>query len=417
MTGCGSWGQQWSADDVAQLRSALGLSKLSFADRLRVHRRTASRWERGATAPTDHRVIEALDDLLCETVSELSPLLSPIQVRQMHRRDALRLLATGAPALGGVGGLWSDTLRRVDDRTLDHLEAVSVGLVGMFTTVPSGVLIGPVASHLEDATRLLALSMRPEQRQRLQAGIAEIALLVGNLASNAHRPAQASAYGQLAEDHAREAGDYALLATVLSFQSFLRSATPSGRRSPSPEAVRLLEQADALARTYAPAMVQTEIAARLAEERACAREAKANEEEFERAQQTLELAEREALPVSCSTVAYHALFLDEGLDGFRGICDILLDRPERAADALTSALAHVSWPRRQAIILTDLGAALKGQGEYPEASARLIEAHTVCVDHEYPMGLQRIYGVREQFPKLSAGLACVQELDERLRRA
>ncbi|MGH8903418.1 MAG: hypothetical protein ACRDYA_17535, partial [Egibacteraceae bacterium] len=108
---------------------------------------------------------------------------------------------------------------------------------------------------------------------------------------------------------------------------------------------------------------------------------------------------------------------DEGLDGFRGICDILLGRPERAADALTSALAHVSWPRRQAIILTDLGAALMGQDELPEASARLIEAHTVCVDHDYPMGLQRIYGVREQFDKKYAGLACVQELDERLRRA
>ncbi|MGH3922229.1 MAG: helix-turn-helix domain-containing protein, partial [Pseudonocardiaceae bacterium] len=73
MTGSGNWGAQWSADEVAQLRSVLGLSKLSFADRLRVHRRTASRWERGATAPTDHRIIEALDDLLCETVSELSP--------------------------------------------------------------------------------------------------------------------------------------------------------------------------------------------------------------------------------------------------------------------------------------------------------------------------------------------------------
>ncbi|MGH8903416.1 MAG: hypothetical protein ACRDYA_17520 [Egibacteraceae bacterium] len=41
----------------------------------------------------------------------------------------------------------------------------------------------------------------------------------------------------------------------------------------------------------------------------------------------------------------------------------------------------------------------------------------MCTKHDRPMGLQRIYGVREQFDKKYAGLACVQELDERLRRA
>ncbi|MGH8904406.1 MAG: helix-turn-helix domain-containing protein, partial [Egibacteraceae bacterium] len=355
MTGSGSWGAQWSADEVAQLRSALGLNKLSFADRLRVHRRTVSRWEEGDTAPTDHRIIEALDDLLCETVGELSPLLSPIQVRQMHRRDALRLLATGvgaaAPA-GGAGGLWSDGLRRVDDRTLDHLEAVSAGLVGMYATSSPGVLGGPVAAHLEDATRLLVLAMSPPRRQRLQAGIAEIALLVGNLAHSAHRPAQASGHFQFAERHAREAEDQALLAAALTAQSGLLSTTISGGRSPSPEALVLLVQADALASRHAPAITQAWTAARLAEEQACAHDdANGGAEAFDRAQRALERARLEALPVSCSTAQYHALLTDEGLDGFRGICDILLGRPERAADALTSALAHVSWPRRQAIIL------------------------------------------------------------------
>lgn len=418
MTGLGNWAEHWSTDEVAQLRSALGLSKASFAGRLKVHRRTAIRWEQGDTAPTNHRVIEALDDLLCETVRELSPLLSPIQVRQMHRRDALRLLAAGggAPA-GGVGWLWSDTLRRVDDRTLDHLETVSAGLVGMYTTSPPGVLIGPVAAHLEDATRLLTLAMSPPQRTRLHAGIAEIALLVGNLAHFAHRPAQASAYLQLAEDHAHEAEGHTLLAAALTAQSHLRSTIVSGGRSPSPEAIRLLAQADALARKHAPAIVQAWTAARLAEEQACAHEAKGAEQAYEHAQGSLERAKGEALPVSCSTVNYHALLTGEGLDGFRGICDILLDRPERAAAALTSGLAHVSWPRRQAVILTDLGAALMGQDELPEASTRLAQAHTLCVEHEYPMGLQRIYGVRDQFPPGSADLACVQELDERLRRA
>ncbi|MGH8903417.1 MAG: hypothetical protein ACRDYA_17525 [Egibacteraceae bacterium] len=270
----------------------------------------------------------------------------------MHRRDALRLLATGvgaaAPA-GGAGGLWSDRLRRVDDRTLDHLEAVSAGLVGMYATVPPSVLIGPVAAHLEDATRLLVLAMSSPQRQRLQAGIAEIALGVQGLAHSAHRPAQASAYGQLAEDHAREAEDHALLARVFSAQSFLRSATPSGGRSPSPEAVRLLQQADTLARKHAPAVVQIDIAARLAEEHACTREAKDSEKAYEHAQGALERAKGEAPPASSSAVVYlHAQFVSEGLDGFRGICDILLGRQARATDVLIGALAHANAPGRQA---------------------------------------------------------------------
>ncbi|MGH8896562.1 MAG: hypothetical protein ACRDZ4_05925, partial [Egibacteraceae bacterium] len=317
----------------------------------------------------------------------------------------------------GVGGLWSDTLRRVDDRTLDHLEVVSAGLVGMYATSPPGVLIGPVAAHLEDATRLLTLAMSPPQRKRLHAGIAEIALGVQGLAHSAHRPAQASAYCQLAEDHAREAEDHALLARVFSAQSFLCSATPGGGRSPSPESIRLLQRADTLARKHAPAVVQIDIAARLAEEQACAHEAKDTEQAYEHAQGALERAKGEAPPPSSSAVVHlHAQFMSEGLDGFRGICDILLGRHARAADVLTGALTHANAPGRQATILTDLGAALMGQGEYPEASARLIEARTVCTKHDRPMGLQRVYGVRDQFPPGSVDLACVQELDERLRR-
>ncbi|MGH3922840.1 MAG: hypothetical protein ACRDTT_08235, partial [Pseudonocardiaceae bacterium] len=136
------------------------------------------------------------------------------------------------------------------------------------------------------------------------------------------------------------------------------------------------------------------------------------------AQGALERAKGEAPPPSSSAVVYlHAQFMNEGLDGFRGICDILLGRHARAADVLTGVFAHAGSPGRHAVILTDLGAALMGLGEFAEASARLAQAHRVCTKHDRPMGLQRIYGVREQFPKLSAGLACVQELDERLRRA
>jgi transcriptional regulator with XRE-family HTH domain len=413
----GSWGQPWTAEEIRQLREYVGLPLAGFADRLGVHKRTIERWEKGETTCIEHSIIERLDHLLCEVVLAVAVWLTHHQVRQMHRRNALALLTTSAGAFfpfGETPWVWNDKLRRGEDHTLDHLEAVSAGFAGMYAAVPSVALIGPVAAHLEDATRLLNLSMSPGQRQRLQTRIAEITLLVGRLATNAHRPAQASAHYQLAEQHAREAENHALLAAALTEQSHLHSTINSGVRQPSSEAIKRLEQAHFLASKHAPAITQAWTAARLAEERACAHEVTGTEKAFERAQRMLGVAEREALPVSCSTAHYSTLHT-EGLDGFRGICDILLRRPERATEVLTNALEHSRTPRRQTIILADLGTALIGQGELPEGSARLIQAHTLCTEHDYLEGLRRIYGVRNQFPQHCAGLACIQELDERLR--
>jgi transcriptional regulator with XRE-family HTH domain len=416
MTGSDNWGEQWGAGEVRQLRAALGLSKASFAEALEVHRRTTRRWEQGDTVAIDHRVITALDNLLCEALCELAPWLSPLQARQMHRREALRLLTTGAGTFcPAVDWLWSGALKRIDDRTLGHLDAVSGGFVGMYTTIPSGPLIGPASAHLEDASRLLKLSMLPQQRRQLHAVIAEIALMIGNLAHNTHRPAQASAHFQLAENHAREAADHARLAAALTAQSFLHSATPSGGRSPSREALALLEQADSLASKHAPAIAQAWTAARLAEERASAGDGRGAEETLARAERILDDAEHEALPPSCSTIDYHALLMDEGLDGFRGICYILLRRMQDATDALTKASQHTSTPRRPAVILTDLGAALTDQQEAAEASACLSKAHTVCVEQDYPMGLQRIQGVRARFPQDWSSHPAIRDLDEQLR--
>jgi hypothetical protein len=109
--------------------------------------------------------------------------------------------------------------------------------------------------------------------------------------------------------------------------------------------------------------------------------------------------------------------LDEAyLDGFRGISDVLLGRNASAIHTLFAALAGASAPtRRRACILTDLGDALAGDGQPEEASARLIEARMICVDHDYAMGLQRIRGVRARFKPIYADLPAVRELDELLR--
>lgn len=413
----GDWGEQWLAGEIARLRHARGLSKASFADSINIHRRTVSRYERGATAATNHRIIEALDNLLCQTVREAAPGLTPIQVRQMHRREALKLLVAGAAPAGAGAALSAPSNgrpRRVGDSGLTHLRAVTTGLAQLYPTVPSGVLLQPAAAHMEDTARLLRRSMLPDQRQRLQIVIADAAMLVGYLACNEHRPGQADATFRLAERHARETGDNALLVTALTAQSFLRSSVEGGGRSPSPEALALLEEASELAARHGPALTRAATYAWLAQERAASKDPSGAEEALERAESALEAAIAEDLPLSGATADYYFLPSDDRLARFRAVCDLALERPQHAVETLTETLARVDGPRRRVVILADLGGALAGQDQPEEACGRLVEGYRLSVE-DYPMGLERIVGVRAGFPPAFAALACTHDLDDLLR--
>jgi tetratricopeptide (TPR) repeat protein/DNA-binding XRE family transcriptional regulator len=416
--GSGNWGEQWSAEEVAQLRAVLGLSKASFADRLEIHRRTARRWEQGNTAAIDHRVIAALDELLCETVCALAPSLTPIQVRQMHRRNVLRMLSSGAfLPVGGIDFVpLNGVPSSIEASTLRSLEAVSAGLAGMYATVPSGALVAPALGHLEDATRLLKSSMESDHRQRLHALIAEIALLAGYLNANDHKPASSHAHFRLAEDHARHAENQTLLAQVFAAQGSLHSSRSTGGREPCRDALDLLEQADKLARRFAPPIVQAWIAGQLALERAVNGDVYGVEEAMQRAERALGRALVEALPLSPSTADYYLLWSQECFDSFRGGCEVRLNRPGRAVIALTKALEYATGPRRPAILLANLGDVLAQDKRPEEACLHLTDAFKACQAQEYTAGYQFVFGVRDRFPKELIGLACVRELDEFLRR-
>jgi transcriptional regulator with XRE-family HTH domain/tetratricopeptide (TPR) repeat protein len=421
VTGLGNWGESWSAGEVAQLRSARGVNKASFAEELHLHRRTVRRYEQGDTAATDHRIIAALDELLCKTVCELVSGLTPIQVRQMKRRDVLKLLATGAflPS-GGIDFLpLNGVPSSIGASTLRSLEAVSTGLAGMYVTTPSSALIAPTVGHLEDATRLLKSSMQANHRPQLHTLIAEISLFTGYLNDNSHKPAQTHAHFRLAEDHARQAENQGLLAQVLAAQRILYSSSPNGGRDPCREALELIEQADTLARRYAPPIVQAWIAGQLACERARAVNGKVYgaEEALERAERALQAAMAEALPPSCATADYYLLWSEEGLDPFRGSCERLLNRPEHAIAALTRALERTSAPRRPVELLAMLGDVMAHNKQPEEACLHLTAAMRHAEQHDYTAGRQLVLGIRGQFPEEFVGLSCVQELDEYLRIA
>lgn len=417
MIGSGNWGGQWSADEVAQLRSALGLNKVSFAERLEVHRRTARRWEQGDTAATDHRVITALDDLLCETICQVAPWLTPVQVRQMQRRDVLRMLGTGALTVLPELQFRIPNITSLSEATLEGLSTTTANLASGFYTVPRTALLVPTVAHFDASSRLLKASMLPNQRQRLQIILADLAAFAAVLYFTCDKHGQARAHFDSAKSYAFEAGNMVMLAQVLASESLLYSTVPNGGQEGDPNtALRLTEEADELARRYAPAIAQTWVSLRLAEERAVAGDAWGTDEALERAENALQKAQDEG-PVGSgyfSSAGRYCVWGEEHLAGFRGACEVLLKRPERAMLTLQSALGGDESPHRHAAALTDLGAALLQRKEPKEVTNRLITAHEISCEHSNVMGLQRIYGVRAQFPESFADLACVRELDERL---
>ncbi|MGH8903663.1 MAG: hypothetical protein ACRDYA_18825 [Egibacteraceae bacterium] len=287
----------------------------------------------------------------------------------------------------------------------------------MYATIPSEVLMSPVAAHLEDATRLLRESIPSNQLPSLHTIIGDLGVLLGYLSFNGERPAQARAYLSAAEDHATEANDPELLARVLVAMGWTYSnVTTGGQREPSQEALTRLQRADRLTKQVSP-MLKTLVTAHLAEEQAVAKKPYGSDEAFARSREAFAIAEQ-AEPARhhpCAVADYHSLSNGEALDGYQGVRELLLGRGEQAIDTLASALERTRAPRRQAVILADLGDALSQRGEPDEACARLGRAHTICSAHDYPLGAQRIVGVRERFPERFAGLDCVRELDERLR--
>lgn len=412
----GDWDERWSAEEVGLLRAVLGLSKASFADRLEIHQRTARRWEKGETAAIDYRVIAALDDLLCETVCQATNWPNPLLVRHMKRREVLRRLAAGAYfPVGGAVLLSNGSPRRIGASDLAHVEAVSAGLADMYTTVPSEALIGPVGAHLEDATRLLRESVPSVHLPWLHTLIGDLGVFLGYLSFNERRLAQAKAYLGLAKGHAREAGNTELLARVSVASGCASSNIASGQRAPSQDALKLLEEADGLARRASPRLQALAIA-HLSEERAVAEKPYGSDEAFARSQEAFAVSERaEPAPHHpCAVADYYSLSNGEGLAGYQGIREVLLGRGEQAAETLTAALGKTQAPRRRVVILADLGEALVQQDEPDESCDRLSQGYAMCQAHHFPFGVQRIVGVRLRFPRRFAGLDCVQGLDEQL---
>jgi len=408
----------WTASEANQLRGLLGWKPEAFARRLKIHKRTAIRWRDAETDPAP-ALWEDLDDLLIEAAHKLTPWLALDQLSKMHRRDALKLLATSTTIpLGRIDLLWHGACSQVNNIALRHLEDISTVLASKYQTSPPHVLLSPVLGHLEKATVLLSGTMQPSQRHRLESVVADTALFVGTLSRASGKLAQARAHLSLSRDMAFQARNMPLVAQVYAQQALLDhySQAPDREHGNPRTMIALLAQADELAHRYAPAIIQMGICAWLAEFRAAAKNAYGADEALERSQRALEKAKLQG-PVGTGFVSSAGSYSgwNEGyLQGYRGAVELALQRSS-AIDTIETSLQLKKIPRKRATGLADLAMARIGCDQPEEACVCLIEAHMMSCTYGSATILHHVFSARALMPRQWNSLRCVRELDERLR--
>lgn len=409
----------WTAEEADQLRELLGLKPEAFAQRLKIHPRTAIRWRDKDTDPAPASW-EDLDNLLIEACGKLARWLNLDELSKMHRRTILTLLAASMDIpLAGADLLWNGLLNEVSNTSLSSLEKITTALASESRDSSPHMLLGSVMGHLDKAAALMSGTMKSSQRRRLESIVADAAIFVGCLSRASGKLAQARAHLGFAEDMANQASNMALLSQVYAQQALLDyySQPPGEKQRNLKDRIDRLEQADALAARYAPSIVRMATSAWLAEDKAFAKDGSGADQAMERSRVAFDKAKLEG-PVAkgyCSSVGHYHGWGEGELAGFQGAVELTLKRPA-AVDTIETALQLTTDPQLQANTLTDLAIALINQDKPDEACDRLTEAHVIGVAFGSATILHHILSARVLMPPKWNRLRCVRELDRRLER-
>lgn len=315
------------------------------------------------------------------------------------------LTAACAP-LERLAGLRTPTC--VDDGYLADLESRGAALNASYASATSFDLLGDAREHANRLTTALDGEMLPRQRTRLVSLFGDAALLIGWLHQDLEQRADARAYFELAASLAHESADEILRARVLRCQSTLHSSVPRGGiGGHAGTALRFAEEATATLPPHANPHTRLQVLAREAVERAASRDPSL----------CRRLLDRAAKALSDVRAADPDRLAAEALVSVEGLCLTLLGRASDGINTLSRAAPHVSAGRQRANVLADLARAHVLNGDPEQACARLVAALGEATPVGYAVGVRRILGVRAGFDPRWADLACVRELDERLRLA
>ncbi len=342
---------------------------------------------------------------------------SAVEEDDADRRTAGKILAVGSltaaltpsAALERIAAHMASADYRADSKLITAHEDLTDALARLDQIERPDVLLSLVAQETGVVLRLLGRDLREGQRRRLEVAAVGSCAQAGFLTFRLGDRTNAGRLFARARSVAESTGDGTLCAQALGAASILYSSLPSGRGD-TPRAVTLMQTAAAHARS-ADAPTRAWVGWWLAMELAAA----GDEQGFHK---TIEVAGRMSERGShTDSRGFFARFFatpePEEIAGNIGAGLVLLGHPADGIELLETSLIP-AWPRWTVARLTDVATARVLQGEPEQACQELARAIDLAIDTGYPMGVERIRGVRARFPEPWKSMDCVSVLDERL---
>jgi hypothetical protein len=360
-----------AAEAVARARERLAVGRPEFSEALAAFLGWTPEpdliqcWEAGRGGPPPGDVLIAAGLLAPEESGRSLWTIDSATLEAMNRREFV--VGTLGLAMGTMEP-WerlSLALRkssRTDQRTVDQLELVAVGLERLEAQADPRTLTRAVTGHLDTITLLLEGPLQPSIRKQLCSIAAETAGVAGRMRWILDDEKTADHFYRVGLDAAREAGDGALGAYLMG----KAACRPFYREQPDRRLRRLsgthgFKQEDGTARTQAwLAMLEAEAHALLKNETACLRA-------LERAESNLSRASNEERPRPRVT-----FFDPVWLAGQKGACLAKLGRLEQARGQLELALTSLegSWMKQRTWLLVMLASTYVDPGP-PEEACRV----------------------------------------------
>ncbi|MGH8904287.1 MAG: hypothetical protein ACRDYA_22035 [Egibacteraceae bacterium] len=275
------------------------------------------------------------------------------------------------------------------------------------------VVVGNQAAAVRDVLRQ---PMTGDQRRRLYEVSVGLHAEAGMLGLHLHELDIADGFFALARTAADDSRDDRLQAQALQVSTHMLSSLRYGGHGGDDDlALTRLEQAAAHAANADP-HTRAETARRLAEQRALAGDDPGFHSALEQLHAEFARLDGSERGFSARSGAFLA---PRWLHGTAGMGLMVLERNSEALRELRAAVRDPAMSPRGAVDMhADMGRVWVQLDEPEQACAELTAAlKLAAATGRYPLGLQRIRGVRTGFPEPWAALDCVRELDQRLRPA
>ncbi len=342
----------------------------------------------------------------------------PTEEDDTDRASFLRQLLTGLFAAALLPGealerITGDRLATVDATLVAAHERLSAELAAKHNRADQRVRLPMVAAYADDVLELLSQPMTDAHRTRLNLVVAGAQAQAGMTAFNAGRWAVAYHHLATAVDVAAGSGDPALHASALGTFGYLFSSFPRGGRGGDPaRALALFDQAVEEA-AKADGWTRGWLMTWRADQHVTSGNVKAALTDVDAADLAFdEGGDRARGFWSRATYGYA---MEQHLDSVRGVALALTGHDNHADQSFDRVLTRPANIHRQANTFGHLGLVRARAGALDGASEALLEGLDAAVPAGYAMGVERIRGVRAQFPEGCASLTCVRDLDERLQ--